>query len=57
MAEEQARTKNLYLRITGFSISPSFSDTVPFVMVKLVKKLLRQRIFEKGIGQVDSNGE
>ena len=52
MAEEQARTKNLYLRITWFSISPSFWDTVPLAMVKLLKKLLRQRIFEKGIGHI-----
>jgi hypothetical protein len=52
IAGEQARTKNMYLRITWFSISPSFWDTVPLAMVKLLKKLLRQRIFEKGIGQV-----
>ncbi len=38
MAGEQARTKNMYLRITLFSISPSFWDTVPLVMVKLLKK-------------------
>ncbi len=35
-----------------FSLSPSFLDTVPLAMVKLLKKLLRQRIFEKGIEQV-----